>query len=475
MSDTPPKEGSYLPPDEGPSPEPRRRGIRAGKSAKRKREAYLRKILELNPTASPDLLSVVHVGGTSRPLFTPRNWVPTYSSDEEAEEPTAEGESEFVDVVVEEETPETPAPKAAPRLVPKEPSYPPPGYTAKAKARLTPTPKVPSSTSSTGAGSSTDRPKPTIAPEVSSSSSSGPPVVVAPSQAPLIAKAPPGVRAPPPKPTARTTRLAPSNIPPPEPKVPPKAKAILKPAAPVKSAVPVRPAEPAGPPPKGKDKGSGKGKGKSKPPGELVNIGRGFLVDPGTFQRVDLTASTSQQVVSSILAIDFHNVLDRTFIRQGRRTVVEQQEYPHQRHALLPAVVAWLTRIARLCNEQKVLLVLCSHIGERSEAIESHALSVLRNSTQDSSSDLFDLWIITRFRTERGGKLWSIQTLFPGSGPIAIIDDNVSIIRELESANQRGFHIRLPKREGTGARSYDHIYDATADVERWIVENGGDS
>ena len=127
------------------------------------------------------------MGGTSRPLFTPRNWVPTYSSDEEAEEPTAEGESEFVDVVVEEETPETPAPKAAPRLVPKEPSYPPPGYTAKAKARVTPTPKVPSSTSSTGAGSSTDRPKPTIAPEVSSSSSSGPPVVVAPSQAPLIA------------------------------------------------------------------------------------------------------------------------------------------------------------------------------------------------------------------------------------------------------------------------------------------------
>ena len=69
----------------------------------------------------------------------------------------------------------------------------------------------------------------------------------------------------------------------------------------------------------------------------------------------------------------------------------------------------------------------------------------------------------------------SIQTLFPGSGPIAIIDDNVSIIREFESANQRGFHIRLPKREGTGARSYDHIYDATADVERWITENGGDA
>ena len=195
-----------------------------------------------------------------------------------------------------------------------------------------------------------------------------------------------------------------------------KPRLFLKPAAPVKSAAPVMPAEPAGPPPKGKDKGSGKGKGKSKPPGELVNIGRGFLVDPGTFQRVDLTASTSQQVVSSILAIDFHNVLDRTFIRQGRRTVVEQQEYPHQRPALLPAVVAWLTRVARVCNEQKVLLVLCSHIGERSEAIESHALSVLRNSTQDSSSDLFDVWIITRFRTEQEANCGAFKRSFRGAG-----------------------------------------------------------
>ena len=57
MSDVPPEEGSYLPADEGPSPEPqRRRGIGAGKSAKRKREAYLRKVLELHPSASPELL-----------------------------------------------------------------------------------------------------------------------------------------------------------------------------------------------------------------------------------------------------------------------------------------------------------------------------------------------------------------------------------------------------------------------------------
>ena len=231
----------------------------------------------------------------------------------------------------------------------------------------------------------------------------------------------------------------------------------------------MKPAEPAGPPPKGK------GKGKSKPTGELVNIGRGFLVSPGTFQRVDVTAGTSQSVRSSILCIDFHNVLDRVFVRQGRRAVCQQQQYPHLRPALLPPVVEWLVRIARVCNEQKVLLLLVSHIGERSEAIEAHALSVLRNSTQDSSSDLFDLWVITRFRTERGGKLWSIQTLFPGSGPIAIIDDNPQIIAEFEGANQRGFHIRLPKRQSAGVRSDDHIYDATEDVERWIIENGGDA
>ena len=154
------------------------------------------------------LLSVVHVGGQSRPLHTPRGWTPAYSSDEEAEvETAAQDNEEFVEVAIEEEqeAPETPPP----RLIPKEPGYPPPGYKAKAKARLSPTPKIAPVTSSTGSASSTDWPKPTAAPEVSSSSTQ-----VAPSKAPPVVRAPPGIRAPPPKPTARTTRRAPSNIPP---------------------------------------------------------------------------------------------------------------------------------------------------------------------------------------------------------------------------------------------------------------------
>ena len=225
------------------------------------------------------------------------------------------------------------------------------------------------------------------------------------------------------------------------------------------------------PPPPAK----GKGKGKGAQP-QIANLGRGFAVDPGTFTRVDISLETSRAVVSTVLAIDFHNVLDRIFIqhRSGRKEV-QQQAYPHHRPALLPQVVSWLVEIAQVCNRNSILLVLLSRIGLRSEAIESHALTVLRNTTQDCSSDLFDLWIVTRYRTERGGKLSTLKELFPNAAGFGIVDDNTNIIQEFTDDGQRGFHVRLPKRDGVpSGRSYQNIYELTSDLKAWIVENGGE-
>ena len=120
-----------------------------------------------------------------------------------------------------------------------------------------------------------------------------------------------------------------------------------------------------------------------------------------------------------------------------------------------------------------MLFLLLSPIGERSEAIEAHCLSVLRNTTHDTSAELFDLWCVTRFRTDRGGKLYTVQTLFPNSGPVAIVDDNPEIVKEFELSNQTAFHIQLPKRQSAGRRSYRNMFEATEDIEEWVIANGG--
>ena len=101
MSDVPPKSsGEYLDPQDTEEPPIRRRGIRAGKSAKRKRDAYIRNTLLFTDIADSTLIPIIHSGGQSRPLFTSRDWSPTYSS----------SESECETLCIKEETLETPAP-----------------------------------------------------------------------------------------------------------------------------------------------------------------------------------------------------------------------------------------------------------------------------------------------------------------------------------------------------------------------------
>ena len=61
------------------------RGIRAGKSAKRKRDTYIR--YRIQQGDNPERIPVAHQGGQQRLLFTPNTWSPESS---EQEEETAE-------------------------------------------------------------------------------------------------------------------------------------------------------------------------------------------------------------------------------------------------------------------------------------------------------------------------------------------------------------------------------------------------
>ena len=69
-----------------------RRGIRSGRRARARRDAYLRRASEAQ-AVDPLSVPVQHSGGQSRPLYTTRFWEP---SDSEVEEEQAEGEPEVV-------------------------------------------------------------------------------------------------------------------------------------------------------------------------------------------------------------------------------------------------------------------------------------------------------------------------------------------------------------------------------------------
>ena len=156
------------------------RGIRGGKAARRKREAYLR--YQEAQGFDRRSVGIVHAGGLARPLYTPCTWEPESTTDEEGETAVfvdPEGlQQNLVDIVdleapapllpLSRPTPETVLLKARPKG-PKQPSYPPPAKPAGPKQPGYPPPAVQSSlgvrpSSSSSATSSV--PKPSAAPKV---------------------------------------------------------------------------------------------------------------------------------------------------------------------------------------------------------------------------------------------------------------------------------------------------------------------
>ena len=137
MSDIPPESPeAYLEAQDTAEPSIRRRGIRSGKAAKRKREAYIRNVLLFTEIEDSSLIPVIHTGGQSRPLYTTKDWEPAYSSSESG------GEFEAVEVEIEEPSASSSAkpPAGGPLPTPKAPAPPP---KSPAVVREAPQPKDP--------------------------------------------------------------------------------------------------------------------------------------------------------------------------------------------------------------------------------------------------------------------------------------------------------------------------------------------
>ena len=130
-------------PERGPEILPRPRGIRAGKSAQRKRKAYQAYQLTLQPYRyrSAEEVPVIHQDKTNRPLYSLPGWKPDWESDE--------GEEELEEVTVEVEV---------------DPLIPPSTGSAPSYHRLQrqppPPPAPPIRPSSSSASSSVPKPTP---------------------------------------------------------------------------------------------------------------------------------------------------------------------------------------------------------------------------------------------------------------------------------------------------------------------------
>ena len=136
------------PPDRRPA-----RGIRGGKAARRKREAYLRH--QEAQGFDRRSVGIIHTGGLARPLYTPCTWEPESTTDEEGETAVfvdPEGlQQNLVDIVdleapapllpLSRPTPETVLLKARPKG-PVQPNYPPPAKPAGPKQPNHPPPAV---------------------------------------------------------------------------------------------------------------------------------------------------------------------------------------------------------------------------------------------------------------------------------------------------------------------------------------------
>ena len=170
------------------------RGIRGGKAARRKREAYLRH--QEAQGFDRRSVGIVHAGGLARPLYTPCTWEPESTTDEEGETAVfvdPEGlQQNLVDIVdleapapllpLSRPTPETVLLKARPKgpkqpdypppakpAGPKQPSYPPPAKPAGPKQPSYPPPAVQGSLGvrpSSSSSATSSIPKPSAAPKV---------------------------------------------------------------------------------------------------------------------------------------------------------------------------------------------------------------------------------------------------------------------------------------------------------------------
>ena len=361
MSDIPPPIEEQGPPPEFPAAP--RRGIRAGKSAQRKRKAYIKFRLESEPDLTEDQIYIIHADKSQRPLYTLPGWTPDRLDEDDQPQTQEEASSssavprsfsaeELVEVEVEEDiegsievpvssTSPTPSASSIPKATAEVPKYgrlvflnppPPPPRPSQfrpSEPKLRPTPKI--------------RPATPKVPEVAvrPAAPNVPEVAVRPA-APKV----PEVAVLPPAPKARSL---------PKPRPPPLQKAR-----------PAVPKEPNYPPPAAKEGPAEEHRDEADGYIDSALIGGGsLLISPVTNRRIRLRDSV-RRAVQRVVLLDFHNTIDRVFIPGQRR-------YPNNRPTLLQDIISWIKRLILAAENNtggRTYIAVCSHINN-SKANES--------------------------------------------------------------------------------------------------------
>ena len=464
------------PPDRKPA-----RGIRGGKAARRKREAYLRH--QEAQGFDRRSVGIIHSGGLARPLCTPCTWEPESTTDEEGE--TAEFvdpeglQQNLVDIVdleapapllpLSRPTPETVLLKARPKgpqqpsypppakpAGPKQPSYPPPAKLAGPKQPDYPPPAVQGSRGvrpSSSSSATSSIPKPSAAPKVvvrpAVPKVAAPKVVLRPA-VPKVAVPVPKVAVPVPKvavPKVAVSKAAAPVVDPAStaPKTPPKRAPVIDLERPSSSSsVSVR---------------------------SFVPISQQFLrgVEAFSFndcgdlrQRFLETIGTLGQE-GRVIAIDWHQVSDTW--RLNRREAARADQHTG---ALPPRQVVEFYNVVKENLQSQDRLIILSHI-ERSERNRNFLLKSVEHCGLP-----VDLVVITSSRTGLGGKAAVLQALLGQReiGRSCILDDNLQVLTEVKELGGLSLHIKTQRRESWAGRSEWNISAQWPFVKVFLTSRG---
>ena len=433
------------------------RGIRGGKAARRKREAYLR--YQEAQGFDRRSVGIVHAGGLARPLYTPCTWEPESTTDEEGETAVfvdPEGlQQNLVDIVdleapapllpLSRPTPETVLLKARPKG-PKQPSYPPPAKPAGPKQPGYPPPAVQSSLG--------------VRPSSSSSATSS---VPKPSAAPKVV-----VRPAVPKAAAPKVVIRPAVPKVPVPKVAVQKVAVSKAAAPVVDPATTAPKTPPKRAPVIDLEGPSSSSAVSVR--SFVPISQQFLrgVEAFSFndrgdlrQRFLETVGTLGQE-GRVIAIDWHQVSDTW--RLNRREAARADQHT----GALPRQVVEFYNVVKENLQSQDRLIVLSHI-ERSERNRNFLL----HSVEYCGLPV-DLVVITSSRTGLGGKAAVLQALLGQReiGRSCILDDNLQVLTEVKELGGLALHIKTQRRESWVGRSEWNISAQWPFVKVFLTNRG---
>ena len=445
MDDNPPRPAENLPRPKELAP--RTRGARAGKSARRKREAWQRWVFAQEENsgrfADPDSVPFLRPDGSTRPkLRLPR--VKPWSQGEEANIEVVSDEEEEVGVEAASSSSAraTLPPKPKYRAAPVKASGAVPADTSPPSGAV-PVKVAPSKASGAVPVKAFAAKASGAVPEDADEEAAGAGPVLIPKAAGVAGyhrlNLPPAPIRPLSRPTT-SLRPSPAKEGIPEPKTPPRDSTyvVTVPKKKSRPALPKVPKEPSYPPPPVPKEPS------YPPPAvdrELDFVGLRALACDHQGQVIKVKASQLQGC-KGIISWDFHRVLDRDY---KDCTDWRAPGLPWRNQQLLK-------RLHEQIRQGQILSIVLSYC--HAEDTRLHVL----NSVATACEEVFgqtgftpvDLIVLTDKATGRIGKLAAIKLLSKGEIPVLHLDDSVEVVSELVGhRNITPIHIAVPRRGRT--------------------------